>query len=35
VQRKQGNGTKSEWQGVFFFGFFEKKAEERKVVSAD
>jgi len=35
VQRKQRNRTKSEWQGVFFFGFFEKKAEERKVVSAD
>jgi len=35
VQRKQRNETKSEFQTVFFFGFFEKKAEERKVVSAD
>lgn len=26
---------KANFRGVFFFGFFEKKAEERKVVSAD
>ena len=33
MQRKQGNGTKSEFQTVFFFGFFEKKAEENKNIA--